>query len=266
MAYVILTAVLITMILPFYWMVATSLKTENNVLKFPPDFFPWPITLKNYQAIFNYGNVWLAFFNSSKISVLVTCGTLFTSSLAAFSFAKLNFSGKKKIYGVFLATIMIPGQLTLVPLYLIFSTIGWTDSILPLVVPGVLLNAYGMFMIRSFMETLPNSYVESAYIDGANPFKTYLSIILPMCKPILVTLGLFTFNGAWNDFMGALIYLDSESKFTITLLLSTFRSQYNINWANIMAASTVAILPILLLYIFSQRFFVEGIVATGLKG
>ena len=265
-AYIVLTLAALTMIFPFYWMVSTALKPGTNVLKIPPDFFPWPISFESFNAVLNYANIFRAFLNTLIISLSVTFGTLFTSSLAAYSFSKIKFDGSRKIYGIFLATIMVPSQITLIPMYMIFSKIGWTDSFLPLIVPGIMINAYGIFMIRSFMEGIPDSYVESAYIDGANPFWTYLRIIVPLLKPITVTLGLFSFIGAWNDFMGALIYIDSEQKFTITLLLSTFKSQYNINWGNIMAASTLAILPIVVFYFFSQKFFIEGITMSGLKG
>ena len=262
---VVITATLRT-IFPFYWMVTSALKPAKDILRIPPDFFPKHITFQNFERFLTYANVPRAFLNTFIISASVVVGTLFTSSLAAYAFCKIRFSFSRSLYALFLATMMIPGQLTLVPLYMIFAKLGWQDTYWPLILPSVLINAYGIFLIRSFMESIPDSYVESAYIDGANPFQSYIRIVMPLCKPVLVTLGLFSFIGAWNDFMGALIYIDSTEKFTITLVLKAFRGRTNLNWGEIMAGSTVAILPILVFYLFSQRFFIEGIALSGIKG
>lgn len=265
-SYVVLIFAALLTIFPFYWMVTSALKPAQDILKIPPEIIPSRVTFKNFDRFLNYANVPRAFLNTLIISLSVVIGTLFTSSLAAYSFSKINFTGKKPVYGIFLATLMIPGQLTLVPMYMIFSSIGWQDTYLPLIVPSVMVNAYGIFLIRSFMESIPNSYIESAYIDGANPFVSYSKVVMPLCKPVLITLGLFSFIGAWNDFMGALIYIDSTEKFTITLLLKAFRGRTNLKWGEIMAGSTVAVVPIILFYFFSQRFFIEGIALTGIKG
>lgn len=265
-SYILLILAAITTIFPFYWMVTSALKPAADILKVPPDIVPTRITFGNFNRFLTYANVPRAFANTLFISLCVVIGTLFTSSMAAYGFAKIRFSLRKQIYGVFLATLMIPGQLTLVPLYMIFSKVGWQDTYLPLILPTVMINAYGIFLIRSFMESIPDSYIESAYIDGANPFVCYARVVLPLCKPVLVTLGLFAFIGAWNDFMGALIYIDSTEKFTITLVLKAFRGRTNLKWGEIMAGSTVAVIPIILFYLFSQRFFIEGIALTGIKG
>lgn len=265
-SYILLILAAITTVFPFYWMVTSALKPAADILKVPPDIVPTRITFGNFNRFLTYANVPRAFANTLFISLCVVIGTLFTSSMAAYGFAKIQFSFRKQIYGVFLATLMIPGQLTLVPLYMIFSKLAWQDTYLPLILPTVMINAYGIFLIRSFMESIPDSYIESAYIDGANPFVCYAKVVLPLCKPVLVTLGLFAFIGAWNDFMGALIYIDSTEKFTITLVLKAFRGRTNLKWGEIMAGSTVAVIPIILFYLFSQRFFIEGIALTGIKG
>lgn len=265
-SYILLILAALTTVFPFYWMVTSALKPAADILKVPPDIIPARITFGNFNRFLTYANVPRAFANTLFISLCVVIGTLFTSSMAAYGFAKIRFSLRKQIYGVFLATLMIPGQLTLVPLYMIFSKMGWQDTYLPLILPTVMINAYGIFLIRSFMESIPDSYIESAYIDGANPFVCYARVVLPLCKPVLVTLGLFAFIGAWNDFMGALIYIDSTEKFTITLVLKAFRGRTNLKWGEIMAGSTVAVIPIILFYLFSQRFFIEGIALTGIKG
>lgn len=265
-SYVVLIFAALLTIFPFYWMVTSALKPAQDILKIPPEIIPSRVTLKNFDRFLNYANVPRAFLNTLLISISVVIGTLFTSSLAAYAFSKISFTGKKLLYGIFLATLMIPGQLTLVPMYMIFSSIGWQDTYLPLILPTVMVNAYGVFLIRSFMESIPDSYIESAYIDGANPFISYAKVVMPLCKPVLITLGLFSFIGAWNDFMGALIYIDSTEKFTITLLLKAFRGRTNLKWGEIMAGSTVAVVPIIIFYFFSQRFFIEGIALTGIKG
>lgn len=265
-SYVVLIFAALLTIFPFYWMVTSALKPAQDILKIPPEIIPSRVTLKNFDRFLNYANVPRAFLNTLLISISVVIGTLFTSSLAAYAFSKISFTGKKLVYGIFLATLMIPGQLTLVPMYMIFSSIGWQDTYLPLILPTVMVNAYGVFLIRSFMESIPDSYIESAYIDGANPFISYAKVVMPLCKPVLITLGLFSFIGAWNDFMGALIYIDSTEKFTITLLLKAFRGRTNLKWGEIMAGSTVAVVPIIIFYFFSQRFFIEGIALTGIKG
>lgn len=265
-SYIVLAFASLLTMFPFYWMVTSALKPARDILRVPPELWPSTITFDNFNRFLTYANVPRAFMNTFFISACVVVGTLFTSSLAAYAFSKIQFSFSKQIYGVFLATILIPSQLTLVPLYMIFARLGWQDTYFPLILPSVLINAYGIFLIRSFMQGIPDSYVESAYIDGANPFRCYAMVILPLCKPVLLTLGLFAFIGAWNDFMGALIYIDSTEKFTITLVLRAFRGRANLQWGEIMAGSTVSVAPIIVFYLFSQKFFVEGIAMSGIKG
>ena len=191
---------------------------------------------------------------------------MLTSSLAAFAFAKMSFPGEKKLFGLIFATMLIPSQVTLIPLYVVFSKIGWIDTHLPLIVPQIMVNAYGVFLIRQFMMTVPDSYIEAAKLDGAGYLLIYSKIMLPLCKPALVTLGMFTFVGNWNNFVGPLIYLNTEELFTLPLIINSFRSAYAVDWGLLMAGSTVAVLPLLVIYLFAQRSFIEGIAATGLKG
>jgi len=264
--HIVLSFVAITTVMPFYWMAVTSLKTPEDIFKMPPILFPTYFYTQNYIDVFELMPMWQGFLNSTKVTVLVTIGTLLTSSMAAYAFTKINFIWKDTLFGIFLSTLMVPGQVTLIPLYILFSKIGWTDTHLPIMVPIILLNAYGIFMIKQFMHSIPDSYIESAKIDGYNHLGIYLKIALPMCKPVLVALGTFTFIGNWNNFLGPLIFLSTESKFTLPLLISSFRDIYSVKWGLLMAASSVSIIPIIILYIFFQRFFVEGIALTGLKG
>ena len=255
------------MIFPFYWMLKTSFLTDSQALEMPPKlWFSFPLYFGNYKEVFELAATGRAICNSLFIAVVSTAGVLFTSSLAAFAFAKLRFPGEKKLFGLIFATMLIPSQVTLIPLYEVFSKIGWVDTHLPLIVPQIMVNAYGVFLIRQFMVSVPDSYIEAAKLDGAGYLRIYAGIMLPLCKPALVTLGMFTFVGNWNNFVGPLIYLNTEELFTLPLIINSFRSAYAVDWGLLMAGSTVAVLPLLLIYLFAQRSFIEGIAATGLKG
>lgn len=256
-----------TMIFPFYWMLKTSFLTDSQALEMPPRLWlSFPLYFGNYREVFELAATGRAIGNSLFIAVVSTAGVLLTSSLAAFAFAKLRFPGEKKLFGLLFATMLIPSQVTLIPLYVVFSKIGWVDTHLPLIVPQIMVNAYGVFLIRQFMVSVPDSYIEAAKLDGAGYLRIYAGIMLPLCKPALVTLGMFTFVGNWNNFVGPLIYLNTEELFTLPLIINSFRSAYAVDWGLLMAGSTVAVLPLLLIYLFAQRSFIEGIAATGLKG
>ena len=236
-----LLLVVFILIIPFYWMIATSLKMDEDIFKSPPDIIPNPLNLENYPQVFEPMKG--ALLNSLKIALSVTLGTLFTCSLSAYAFAKIKFKFRNILFGLFLATLMIPGQITLIPLYIVFSKIGWIDTPLPLIVPGVLLNGYGIFLLKQFMESIPDEYVEAAKLDGANHFQTYWRVMLPFCTPALVTLGLFTFLNSWNNFIGALIFLNSDTQFTVPLVISSFRTVHYQQFGLIMAAACVGVIP-----------------------
>lgn len=266
-SHLVLMAGAITMIFPFYWMLKTSFLTDSQALEMPPKlWFSFPLYFGNYKEVFELAATGRAICNSLFIAMVSTAGVLFTSSLAAFAFAKLRFPGEKKLFGLIFATMLIPSQVTLIPLYVVFSKIGWVDTHLPLIVPQIMVNAYGVFLIRQFMVSVPDSYIEAAKLDGAGYLRIYAGIMIPLCKPALVTLGMFTFVGNWNNFVGPLIYLNTEELFTLPLIINSFRSAYAVDWGLLMAGSTVAVLPLLLIYLFAQRSFIEGIAATGLKG
>lgn len=256
-------------IFPFYWMILNSFKQPLEIFKVPVDIFTFNLTLTSYKAVFQYedGIIWRAYLNSIFIALCSTLGTLFTSSLAAFAFAKLKFKGNKALYALFIATLMIPGQVTTLPLFVIFTGLRWTDTFLPLIVPGVLINTYGVFMLRSFIVSIPNELLEAAEVDGCSYFKKYTSIILPLLKPALITLGLFTFIGSWNNYFGQLIYLNSPERTTIPLLIAGLKESRmtGVEWGRIMAASTLSIVPIAIVYLKCQKYFVQGIATTGIK-
>lgn len=256
-------------IFPFYWMILNSFKQPLDIFKVPVDIFTFDLTLDSYEAVFAYedGIIWRAYLNSIFIAVCATLGTLFTSSLAAFAFAKLKFKGNKALYALFIATLMIPGQVTMLPLFIIFTGLQWTDTFLPLIVPGVMINTYGVFMLRSFIVSIPNELLEAAEVDGCSYFRKYVSIILPLLKPSLITLGLFTFIGSWNNYFGQLIYLNSPENTTIPLLIAGLRETHmtGVEWGRIMAATTLSVVPIAIVYLKCQKYFVQGIATTGIK-
>lgn len=256
-------------IFPFYWMILNSFKQPMEIFKVPVDIFTFNLTLDSYKEVFNYGNglIWRAYLNSLLIASLSTIGTLFTSSLAAFAFAKMRFKGSKAFYALFIATLMVPGQVTTLPLFVIFSQVGLVDSLVPLILPGVMINTYGVFMLRQFIVSIPNELLEAAEVDGCSWFKKYVRIILPLLKPSLVTLGLFTFIGSWNNYFGQLIYLTSEKYTTIPLLIAGLKETHmtGVEWGRIMAATTLSVVPIAIVYLKCQKYFVQGIATTGIK-
>ncbi len=256
-------------IFPFYWMILNSFKQPMEIFKVPVDIFTFNLTLDSYKEVFNYGNglIWRAYLNSLLIASLSTIGTLFTSSLAAFSFAKMKFKGSKAFYALFIATLMVPGQVTTLPLFVIFSQVGLVDSLVPLILPGVMINTYGVFMLRQFIVSIPNELLEAAEVDGCSWFKKYVRIILPLLKPSLVTLGLFTFIGSWNNYFGQLIYLTSEKYTTIPLLIAGLKETHmtGVEWGRIMAATTLSVVPIAIVYLKCQKYFVQEIATTGIK-
>lgn len=266
LVHIVLIIVTVFTVAPFFWMIATSLKTSENVMKMPPQWIPDPVTMENYIAAFEKQPLVASMVNSLLIAMANVFGTLLFAAMAGFAFAKIEFRGKKVIFGGLLATLMIPSQVALIPMYVFYSKIGWVDTYYPLILPGVLLNAYGVFMMRQFITGIPDSYIEAATIDGASYFKIFGVIILPLCKSILITLGLFNFIGSWNNFLLPLVMLNTPSKFTVPLLLAMYKTLYNVDWGMLMAASTVSVLPTVVLFLAAQKFFVEGISLAGVKG
>ncbi len=266
---IIVFAVALIMCFPFYWMILNSFKNPDLINSGSVDIFTFDLTWDSYIAVFEYadGIIWRAYCNSLVIAIIATLGTLLTSSMAAFAFAKIRFTGSKPIFAIFIATLMIPGQVTMLPLFMMFAKIGWTNSFLPLIVPGLLINTYGVFMLHSFIVSIPNSLLEAADVDGCSWVRKYVRIVLPLVKPALITLGLFTFIGSWNNYMGHLIYLSDPQLTTIPLLISGLKEQYMTGavWGRIMAASTLSIVPLGIVYLACQKYFVQGIATTGIK-
>lgn len=254
----------IIMLLPFLWMISTSLKPMNEVFVFPPKLIGSKIVWENYKRISERFPFWLFFLNSLKISIIVTVSQLITSSMAGFAFARLKFKFRDALFTCYLATMMIPSQVTMIPNFLIMKYYNLVDTHYSLILPA-LVSAFGTFLMRQFFLTIPRELEESAKIDGCTPFGIYLRIFVPLSKPALTTLGVFTFMGTWNDFLGPLIYINTQSKMTLTLGLASMQGMYSTDWPALMAGTSIALIPVIIVYLLAQDMFVKGITLTGLK-
>jgi len=254
----------IVTLFPFIWMISTSFKTPPQIISYPPTLIPKPPTLEYYTQIFTKLNFGRFFLNSGYISVIITASALLTSSFVGYVFAKFNFWGKEVIFMMILSTMMIPFAVTMIPLYLIISKLVWINSHLALIIPG-LYSTFGIFLIRQFMSSIPNELREAAIVDGCGEFRTFWSIILPQCKPVLAALGIFTFMWNWDNFLWPLIVLNNEDKFTLPVGLSMFSQQWWTNYGLVMAGATISVIPVLIVFFIFQKQFIQGIVLTGLK-
>ena len=256
------------MMLPFFWMLSAAVKEREDIFVLPPVWIPDEILWENFVTVWTTVPMAQAYANSLKIAGLVTIFTLLTSSLAAYAFAKIEFPGKRISFVTLMATMMIPSQATLIPVYILMSRIGWIDTHWPLIVPPALTNAFGVFLLRQFFMSVPDDLIDAARIDGANPFQIYWRVALPIIRPALMALAIFTFLGNWNSFLAPLIYINSRELWTVPLLISNFQDASNVEteWGLLMAASTLALIPVLIVFIFAQRYFIEGVALTGLKG
>lgn len=255
----------IVMVIPFIWMLSTSFKASGQTFVYPPQWIPNPFVWQNYPDMwaalpFNWFVV-----NSLKIATLATIGQLISCSMGAFAFSVLRFRGRDTLFLILLATLMIPRQVTLIPNFILFSKIGWVGTHLPLWVPAFWGGAFGTFLLRQFYLTIPLDLAESARIDGANLFQIFSHIYLPLSKPALATLAIFTFMWTWNDLLNPLIYVSELNQLTLTVGLTLFRNQYVGKWTLMMAGAVVSILPILLVFFFAQKYFIQGIAMSGIK-
>lgn len=261
----VLGAAIIPFLLPLLWMVSTAFKPASQVYASPPQWLPRPITLENLARAWGMLDFPRYVRNSLLVTVLTMLGTLASSSVVGFAFATLPARGRGKLFSVLLVTVMVPASATLIPTYILYSTLGWVDTYLPLVAPHLLGNAFYIFLFRQFFRSLPTELYDSAELDGCSPLMAYWHIALPLARPALATVAVFAFVGAWNDFLGPLIYLNSLDKYTLTLGLSLFQGMYYTQLHLLMPMSLVALLPVVALFAFAQRHLVRGIVATGIE-
>ena len=265
--YVFLTLFSIICILPLLWMISTSLKSGNIIFESPPRWLPDGFHFENYKKAVQEIPFLQYFFNSTFITVLRIVAEVFVSALVAFGFAKFDFPGKNLWFLLLLSTIMLPSEVTLIPVFQLFTKLGWVNTFLPLTVPAFFGGqAVFVFLLRQFFMAQSNELMEAAMIDGANKFSIFLKIYLPISKPALITVGIFSFQGSWNDLMGPLIYLNDSSKYTLQLGLAMFNGMTKIEWGPLMAASLLTLLPILIVFFAAQKYFVEGITFSGIKG
>jgi multiple sugar transport system permease protein len=271
LVYAVLAVSGITMIGPLVWMVATSLKSFQELYVWPPQLLPAVPLWENYAYAWTFVPFERFFVNSTVVSVTVTLGELVTSSLGGYVFARMRFPGRDRLFLLYLATLMIPGQVLIVPLYVVIRALGWLDSYAALIVPW-LASAYGTFLIRQYMLTLPRELEDAARVEGANHWTIYSRVILPLCGPALATLAVLTFLANWNSFLWPLIMTNRETMRTVPIGLAYFtaapeqsRMRFG-QWQLYMAAATFSMLPTLTVFLAAQRYFVRGVVLSGLKG
>ncbi|MCP3781020.1 carbohydrate ABC transporter permease [Paenibacillus sp. MZ03-122A] len=256
----------LVMFFPFLWTVLSSLKDISQIFVVPPQWIPDPFVWSNYPASLEAMPFVHAYMNSFYITVIIVTATLISASMAAYAFAKIRFPGSNILFILFLATMMVPKQVTMIPLYLVMDRIGWLDTHWSLIVPGALFNAFAVFLLRQFVMGIPRDLEEAAVMDGAGYIRIYWSVILPLIRPALAAIGIFTFLGAWNSFLDPLIYLNTPEKFTVPLLLNNFKGLYTADWSLMMAGTTISVVPVLIVYIIAQKQIIEGITLTGIKG
>jgi len=256
------------MIAPLLWMLSTSLKTREAVFALPPQWIPDPFVFVKYREIWEKGPLLSGIRNSVIVSVTVTVVGAFTSSLAAFSFAKLRFPGKNAIFLMLLGSIMIPYPVIMIPQFLMFSHVGWVDTLLPLIVPGLFGNVLMIFFLRQYLVSVPETIIEAAKIDGTSYFGLFSRIVFPLMSPAVAAQIILWFMGLWNDYLAPIIYLNSPEKLTLQLVIANFNANYAIqtDYPLIMAASVVALLPMLIVFLIFQRRIIESVVISGVKG
>jgi len=257
-------------VIPFIWLVITSLKPTNQIFTDPLIWVPRPILWSNYtKAITSPAFPFVRLLSNTLFySVLSTIGTVISSAVVAYAFARMEFRGRNLIFAITLATMMLPGIVTLIPTYVLFRWFGWVGSYAPLIVPLFFGSAFNIFLLRQFMMTIPLDLTDAAYVDGASDLIILWRIMVPLVKPALLVIGLFQFMAAWNDFQGPLIYLDKATSYPLVLGLYAFQTSRGstVEWNLMMAAALVTTFPIILLFFVTQRYFIEGIALTGLKG
>jgi multiple sugar transport system permease protein len=253
-------------LLPFLWMLSTSLKSNPQLYVYPPILWPIPAHWENYLTAVTYIDFFLYLRNTLIIAVVSTIGAVLSCSLVAYSLARIPWPGRNILFIVTVATLMLPFQVTLVPLFLVYKNLGWIGDFRPLIVPQFFGGALYIFLLRQFFMSIPMELSEAARIDGASELRIYWFIIMPLAKAALATVAIFEFIARWRDYLGPLIYLNDQNLYTLSLGIYQYRSQYGAEWALLMAASVLITLPIILLFFFLQKTFVQGIALTGIKG
>jgi multiple sugar transport system permease protein len=262
----VLIALGVIFLAPFGWMILTSLKSLGEISTFPMTFLPEIVRWDNYTHVFDVIPFARYFMNTLLITLLSVLGQLISAPLVAYSITKINWSGNKWIFPIVIATMLIPFQVTMIPVYLIFQKLGLTGSYWPLILPTITGAPLYIFLLRQFFMSIPDSLIQAAKIDGASELRVYTSIILPLSRPALAAVAIFTFLYTWSDFMGPLLYLNNADHYTLTLGLQAFLAEHYTEWGLLMAASAMFTAPIIVMFFFAQKQFIEGITLTGIKG
>ncbi len=250
---------------PIVWMFLTAFKPEGEIRRFPPTWWPQTWTLENFRTLFTVMDFPQHFFNSALVAVTVTVGNLLFCSMVGYALAKLDFPGRGALFVVVMATLMIPGMVTFVPLFVLVSTLGLTNSYLALILP-FLASPFGVFLMRQFIGELPDELLDAAQVDGAGQFRTFFQVVIPQCRPALATLGILTFLGSWNNFLWPLVAVQSADKYTLPVALALYSTGQNtVRYGLLIAGAAVIVVPVVAVFLVLQRHIVQGIATTGLK-
>lgn len=272
--HLVLIALSTLFMLPLLWMVSTAIKPVEQTMASPPVWIPSDPQWHNFYSAFTHNAEDLGYIpflaygqNTLFVTILAVIGAVFSNALVAYSFARLQWKGRDVLFGITLATMMVPGPVLMVPLYVLFKEFGWIGTFRPLWVPAFFGSAFSIFLLRQFFKTIPMELSEASRIDGASEWQTFSQVIMPLAKPALSVVALFTFMWTWNDFMGPLLYLTDQRTFTLSMGLQFFQSQHTgTPWNLLMAASLIVILPVIVVFFFAQKVFIQGIATTGIKG
>ncbi|SDN39214.1 carbohydrate ABC transporter membrane protein 2, CUT1 family (TC 3.A.1.1.-) [Fictibacillus solisalsi] len=257
----------IVILSPVWWMISTSLKTPGEIAQYPPSFMPDSFQWSNYVKAWQTAPFTRWALNTIFITVCVVIGNVVVNSFVAYGFAKIRFRGKNLLFTLVLSTMLIPGFVMMIPQYILFSKLHWINTYLPLIVPAFFGNAFFIFLLRQFFKTIPDEMIEAAKIDGANHFQIWWKLAMPLMKPAVITVAILSFNGAWNDFLGPLLYINDEKLYTLQIGLQTFKGTVQTQWHYLMSASVLVLLPVILIFFFFQRYFIEGSnITSGTKG
>lgn len=266
--YTLLSIGAIIVMIPIAWLISTALKDIQQIFRQPPELIPNPVRWQNFLESMTHSGLPFArfFLNSLIVTLVSTVGAVFSSFIVAFSFARLHWIGRKTLFFIVVMTMVIPVEVIIVPQFIIYKKLGWVDTFAPLIVPAFFGGAFFIFILRQYMMTIPKEMDEAAKIDGCNTWGILWKIIFPQSIPAALAIAIYSIQGHWNSFLEPLIYLSSTKRFTVTLGLSMFNGQYSTEWGLLMAASIIVVFPILLMFIFAQKYFIQGVVISGVKG
>lgn len=264
--YIVLGLLTIVMVFPFYWTIMTAFKRSVGALTFPPEFLVTNPTLINFREIFSVLPFAQFFLNSIIVTMSVVLGQLFICSLAGYAFARLEFPGSRALFGMLISALLVPQIVVIIPKYFLFMKIGWLDTLWPLIVPPMTANTFGTFLMRQYFKTLPPELDHAALIDGCSPFGIYWRIMIPLARAPLATVGVLNFIWTWNQFLEPLIYIDSVKKMTVPIGIAALRGEFGFNFPLMMAGVTLAAIPLIIFFLFGQKYFIAGIsITSGLK-